>query len=109
MLLPPAWMRRLKGWTLLGGIAAAALLAGSGGVRAADVVGRVTDAAGRPLQNVVVELLTSDGSVRKSATTNASGQYLLVNVEPGSYQLRCGERTQEVTVPIGLVRLNCQR
>jgi hypothetical protein len=90
------------------------LLTGSVSAAAADLIGVVTDRAGRPQANVLVELLGRDGQPLqppRRAQSNAGGQFLIPNIEANVYMLRCGNRTQNpmITVSVGVVRFDCQQ
>ena len=46
------------------------------------------DSGDRPLENITVELLSSDGNVVATTTTNDRGLYEFSNLLPGDYQVR---------------------
>ncbi len=53
---------------------------------AANITGRVTDAAGEPLISASVRLLASkDSTVVKGTVTDVSGKFLLPGIKPGRY------------------------
>jgi len=54
---------------------------------AADLRGRVLDAAGDAVPNATVELTNSATNVQLTTTASRSGNYTFTNLNPGSYQL----------------------
>lgn len=53
----------------------------------ANVAGTVSDqSTGLPIQGATIELIRG-GQVRASDTTNVNGQYLIINVQPGNYDV----------------------
>lgn len=54
--------------------------------RGATISGRVLDAAGNPVANVIAAAYNLDGTLHASAVTNANGTYELL-VAPGTYKL----------------------
>lgn len=65
------------------------------------IIGTVTDSARAPLASATITLLNT----RLGAISDAQGQYVIVNVEPGTYQMRfqrIGERAE--VVPNVIVR-----
>ncbi|RPI24566.1 MAG: DUF11 domain-containing protein [Acidobacteria bacterium] len=61
------------------------------------ISGRVVrDSDGKPLPNAPMYASSSDGEYQKSATTNASGQYSLSGLRPGSFYLRTNQRGEYV-------------
>jgi hypothetical protein len=92
---------------------AVTLLVWNGGAGAADLIGVVTDRAGRPQAGAVVELLDKSGQPMQPpqrVLSNAQGQYLIPNIEANFYMLRCGntQQTEVLKVSIGVVRFDCR-
>lgn len=54
--------------------------------RGATIAGRVLDATGAPVANVIAAAYNLDGTVHAAATTNADGTYEIL-VAPGTYKL----------------------
>ena len=52
-----------------------------------DLAGTVHDTAGTALAGIVVTLVEPDGTVVETTTTDAAGEYELVDVEPGFYKV----------------------
>src|SRR5688500_9841719 len=101
---------RFGGWraaaVLLGLLATAAPAAAQAG----RVVGRVTDAAGRPVRGASVVLVAADSaaSPARRAVTGETGGFDFSAVQPGSYTLRAsgaGFREQVVRVEIAPAQL----
>ena len=71
-----------------------------------DLVGRVTDASGAIIPNVLVTAANTATEVKASALTNAAGEYRISNLLPGSYNVSAGAggfSTSEIrTVPVQL-------
>jgi carboxypeptidase family protein len=90
-------------------ILALGLLFGAIPARAAELVG-VVSRDSRPLAGAEVTLLSdadepvTDGRVR----SDAAGRFLIRNIRPGTYRLKCGERPPlRVLVGDGLNQINC--
>lgn len=86
---------------------------------AGRVVGRVTDAAGRPVEGARVVVAGDSAGVRWAASTEETGGFQIAEVPPGSYRVRVERagylpREERVTVPAGrrgavIVRLEADR
>ncbi len=59
--------------------------AGAGEASCAEVVGAVTDLAGKPVSGAVVIAKDSSGKLLGQALSNAQGHYELVGLAPGQY------------------------
>ncbi|HEY4045909.1 MAG TPA: carboxypeptidase regulatory-like domain-containing protein [Acidobacteriaceae bacterium] len=73
---------------------------------AGSIVGVVTDPSGSLIPNAVVGLTNSATNVARQATTNASGQFDFVAVQPGSYSLTVKQQgfeqqTQTLSLAVG--------
>jgi hypothetical protein len=73
---------------------------------AGSVVGVVTDPSGSVIPNATVELTNSATNVPRQATTNESGQFDFVAVQPGSYSLTVRQQgfeqqTQALSLAVG--------
>ncbi len=69
-------------WLLLFALASAQLFAQS-----AQISGQVTDPSGRIVPNVDVAATNSDTGLRRTATSNESGYYLMPALQPGDYDV----------------------
>lgn len=86
------------------------LAAGPAAAQAGRVVGRVTDATGKPVQGARVELVAADSAATpaRRETTGETGGFDFTTVQPGVYLLRASgtgyrERVQRVELaPAGL-------
>src|SRR3954471_19229275 len=75
----------------------AAALLGAAPLRAQTVRGELVDAAGRPVEQVLVALVGPGGHQAGAALTSASGQFRIRAPGPGRYSLRA-ERVGYATV-----------
>ena len=105
----------MAGWMLtIATVLLTTAAAGALEAQSARLLGRVTDAAGRPLRDAAV-VLQPEGSGRQIATTSgATGGYQFTGVAPGVYSLstvRSGYRghAMRVRVKEGLVLVPVMR
>jgi hypothetical protein len=83
------------------------LLSFHGSALAADLIGVVLR-GGNPLPNTTVEL-RYDGAVAGSAKSSAAGRFVIRNVRPGTYEMKCGDGpVVRIQVADGLNQANCQ-
>jgi hypothetical protein len=61
--------------------------------RAADIVGRTADAAGRPVSSVEISIQDLHGKRVASAKSDASGNYEIHGLAPGVYALVAREQS----------------
>jgi len=52
---------------------------------AAQVTGKVTDAAGNPIKEAFVEVHTADWTLSRGSGTDVNGEYTVFNIPPGTY------------------------
>ena len=65
---------------------------------AAELRGRVLDASGAAIPNARVELIQSSTSVKQTTLSTTSGDYVFINLAPGSYTLNAAApRFQHLT------------
>lgn len=78
-------------------------LLGPGAAMAAEVVGTVFR-GNSPAANLAISLVG-----RFTATSDTSGRFLIRNVPPGAYQLKCGNAAPlQVQIRDGLNQVRCQ-
>lgn len=83
------------------------LLSWHGNVLAADLMGVVLR-AGSPLPDASV-LLRYDGKEAGGARSNAAGRFVIRNVRPGTYEMKCGDGpVVRIQIADGLNQANCQ-
>ena len=93
------------GWVRAAVVAGALLsLAAPAAAQAGRVIGRVTDAAGNPVANARVVLVSADsGAAQRTATTGETGGFDFASVPPGHYPLRAaaaGFRERQLRVEL---------
>ena len=87
--------------------AALALLSFHGNALAADLIG-VVMRGGSPLPDAAVEL-RYDGKEAGSARSSAAGRFVIRNVRPGTYEMKCGDGpVVRIQIADGLNQANCQ-
>jgi hypothetical protein len=79
-------------------------------LRSADIAGVVVDAQGRPVAGAFVDLTSPDGTAVQQERSDATGQWGIYTVVPGSYHITVsvpglGIATQDITAPVANVRL----
>lgn len=86
---------------------ALSLLAFHGNALAADLIGVVLR-GGSPLPNASVELRYG-GTTAGSAKSSAAGRFVIRNVRPGTYEMKCGDGpVVRIQIADGLNQANCQ-
>lgn len=76
-------------------------------IATATIKGRVMDSTGAVLSGAKVVLKNADTNVERTTTTNSTGDYVLVNVIPGSYTLAViKEGFKEVNEPAFTLAVN---
>lgn len=60
----------------------------------ASLSGRVTDAAGRGLGGIDVQVIAADGGVPQSTETHNDGSYSFTRLLPGDYRIRASENSE---------------
>lgn len=101
---------KVGGWRTAAVLLGLLATAGSAAAQAGRVVGRVTDATGKPVQGASVVLVAAD-SARTPArreTTGETGGFDFAAVQPGVYLLRAsgtGYRERVVRVELAPARL----
>jgi len=81
-------MTRSRSLALVGLLAAAAFLAPAAQAQQARFQGKVTDAAGQPVEGVTIHLDPAEGSGNKTeVTTKKKGDFILGLVRPGNYKI----------------------
>jgi hypothetical protein len=78
-------IRLIRGMALVAALFAAATL--SAQTSSGGAIGTVTDASGAVLPGATVTLTSQGTQIANSAVTNASGNFVFVNVQPGTYVL----------------------
>ena len=69
-------------------MAASAVVTGAQAETAGKLVGVLKDSAGKPLQNVTVNILDQAGKVVGSIATDANGLFSVANLPAGSYSIQ---------------------
>jgi len=72
---------------------------------AGEVNGTITDKSGGAIPDATVQLTNQNTKVADQAQTNASGYFVFINVQPGSYVLNVGSsgfKTSQVTFQIAV-------
>jgi protocatechuate 3,4-dioxygenase beta subunit len=101
---------RVGGWKTAAVLLGLLATAGSAAAQAGRVVGRVTDATGKPVQGASVVLVAADsaGTPARRGTTGETGGFDFAAVQPGVYLLRAsgtGYRERVVRVELAPARL----
>ena len=76
----------MKGLTLAFSAALFLVIVGSGTGSCADVVGSVTDFAGRSVRGAVITAKDTADKVQSQAVTDVQGHYILSGLRPGQYR-----------------------
>ena len=77
---------------------------------AGDVVVKVVDHRGSPVDGAEVQLEPVSGGRGVKTTESASGRYVLLDVMPGRYRLTCGgSSSRKITVGNSVDQETCQR
>lgn len=83
------------------------LLSFHGNAHAADLIGVVLR-GGSPLPDAPVEL-RHGGAAAGSAKSSAAGRFVIRNVRPGTYEMKCGDGpVVRIQIADGLNQANCQ-
>jgi outer membrane receptor protein involved in Fe transport len=78
-------------------------LAAFGQSTSATLSGNVTDVAGKPMASVTIAIQNLENGTSKTVLTDENGNYRLVNLEPGNYEMSAKhEGFRTVTQPIQL-------
>ncbi len=88
-MYPSLRRARWFGWSVLG-ILAVSLNISFAQSTGGRILGRVADPTGAVLAGVKIILTNTATGVARDATTNASGDYSVVEVQPGEYELEFG-------------------
>ncbi len=88
-MYPSLRRARWFGWSVLG-ILAVSLNISFAQSTGGRILGRVADPTGAVLSGVKITLTNTATGVARDATTNASGDYSVVEVQPGEYELEFG-------------------
>ena len=101
-------LKTLRGSILRSHVAIAlSLLSFHGNALAAELIGVVLR-GGSPLPNASVEL-RYDGAVAGSAKSSAAGRFIIRNVRPGTYEIKCGDGpVVRIQIADGLNQASCQ-
>src|SRR5581483_3678019 len=76
---------------------------GFGQSTAGRILGRVMDPSGAVLSNVNVTLTNEATGVSRSVQTNTNGDYVLLEVQPGSYQVQFEQQGFKTNLRKGVV------
>ncbi len=88
-------------------LAAAALLAQATGVTTGDLRGQIRDESGAPVEGVAVTAVNADTALRRPASTDGAGTFVLRFLPPGRYALTAAHdgletlRLERVEVTVG--------
>jgi len=100
---------RVGGWRTAAVLLGLLATAGSAAAQAGRVVGRVTDATGKPVQGASVVLVAADSArPARRETTGETGGFDFAAVQPGVYLLRAsgtGYRERVVRVELAPAKL----